>query len=104
MLERFAEVRFEGLPSRAFGQDSGCNSALGCLLGLAVGDAVGAPLEFCAVDENQDSDDSANKLSRCFSAAIQPFSYWVSSFLCCCTLACSSLCASFLASCHVFEC
>lgn len=31
-------------------QDRGCDSAIGCLLGLALGDAVGAPLEFCAVD------------------------------------------------------
>ena len=49
------------LNSRALGQDPGCDSALGCLLGLAVGDSVGAPLEFCAVDENQDS---SSKLSR----------------------------------------
>ena len=31
-------------------QDPGCDSAIGCLLGLTLGDAVGAPLEFCAVD------------------------------------------------------
>lgn len=31
-------------------EDRGCDSAIGCLLGLAIGDAVGAPLEFCAVD------------------------------------------------------
>ncbi|CAK9106633.1 unnamed protein product [Durusdinium trenchii] len=38
VLERFAA------------EDRGCDSAVGCLLGLTLGDAVGAPLEFCAVD------------------------------------------------------
>lgn len=36
VLERFAA------------EDRGCDSAVGCLLGLTLGDAVGAPLEFCA--------------------------------------------------------
>ncbi|CAJ1452278.1 unnamed protein product [Effrenium voratum] len=31
-------------------EDPGCNAAVGCLVGLALGDAAGAPLEFCAVD------------------------------------------------------
>ena len=31
-------------------KDRGCDSAIGCLIGLTLGDAVGAPLEFCAVD------------------------------------------------------
>eukprot|EP00439_Symbiodinium_sp_Y106_P027189 s1560_g3.t1 len=31
-------------------QDPGCGAAIGCLVGLALGDACGAPLEFCAVD------------------------------------------------------
>ncbi|CAE7656876.1 tri1, partial [Symbiodinium sp. CCMP2456] len=31
-------------------EDPGCGAAIGCLVGLALGDACGAPLEFCAVD------------------------------------------------------
>ncbi|OLQ14689.1 hypothetical protein AK812_SmicGene1123 [Symbiodinium microadriaticum] len=31
-------------------EDPGCGAAVGCLVGLALGDACGAPLEFCAVD------------------------------------------------------
>eukprot|EP00931_Biecheleriopsis_adriatica_P088809 TRINITY_DN63045_c0_g1_i1.p1 TRINITY_DN63045_c0_g1~~TRINITY_DN63045_c0_g1_i1.p1 ORF type:complete len:658 (+),score=98.94 TRINITY_DN63045_c0_g1_i1:236-1975(+) len=30
--------------------DHGCGAAIACLIGLAIGDSVGAPLEFCDVD------------------------------------------------------
>lgn len=39
-----------GVVDKFAAEDRGCDSAIGCLLGLAIGDAVGAPLEFCAVD------------------------------------------------------
>eukprot|EP00928_Gymnodinium_smaydae_P037579 TRINITY_DN26062_c0_g2_i1.p1 TRINITY_DN26062_c0_g2~~TRINITY_DN26062_c0_g2_i1.p1 ORF type:complete len:680 (+),score=114.42 TRINITY_DN26062_c0_g2_i1:74-2113(+) len=33
-------------------EDPGCNAAVGSLVGMAVGDSLGAPLEFSAVDEH----------------------------------------------------
>eukprot|EP01065_Artemidia_motanka_P042978 TRINITY_DN586_c0_g1_i1.p1 TRINITY_DN586_c0_g1~~TRINITY_DN586_c0_g1_i1.p1 ORF type:complete len:588 (+),score=142.70 TRINITY_DN586_c0_g1_i1:73-1836(+) len=40
------------LLQKAATEDRGCNSAIGALVGLAVGDAVGHPLEFVAVQDD----------------------------------------------------
>ncbi|CAL1171577.1 unnamed protein product [Cladocopium goreaui] len=45
-----ASTAWWGVLDKFAAEDRGCDSAIGCLLGLALGDAVGAPLEFCAVD------------------------------------------------------
>jgi len=42
--------RWWALLQKAAEEDAGCNAAIGSLVGMAIGDAVGAPLEFLSVD------------------------------------------------------
>eukprot|EP00927_Polykrikos_kofoidii_P002328 TRINITY_DN10900_c0_g1_i1.p1 TRINITY_DN10900_c0_g1~~TRINITY_DN10900_c0_g1_i1.p1 ORF type:complete len:558 (+),score=94.72 TRINITY_DN10900_c0_g1_i1:58-1731(+) len=51
-LDSTSNDRWWTLLHSAADTDGGCDSAVGSLLGLAIGDALGAPLEFCFVDSN----------------------------------------------------